>query len=314
MNRAKILIVDNQQINIERLKAHLKEYAISEVNSGRLALRKVSEEKPDVILLDAMMTGIDGLTILSILKNTPETKSIPVLLFATSEEIESLSTSSIKSADDFLIMPFNPIELQSKVKSLVTIKGLQDELADVQRLLISFAEMVENKTEYFVGHGQRTAGYAIRLARKELVQPALLEGIRIAALLHDIGMINVPETLLVKPSHLTEAEYEKVKMHPIASEKICSVLIMLRPILPYVRSHHERYDGNGYPDGLKGQKIPLGARIIAVADAYDALTCTRPSRRSYTPDEAIYILKQGAGIHWDPGLVELFSQTVDIGV
>jgi putative two-component system response regulator len=304
------MVVGDQPNTTARFKLYLSEYVVTEANSGRVALKKVLESKPDVIMVDALMPGIDGFTVLSIIRKTPETRFIPVILYSAIAGVDDQEKALEKGADEFITTPFNPEQLQAKVKALITIKSLRDQLTDVQGLLISLSQTVENKTEYFVGHGLRTANFAVLLARKDFLQPVWMEEIRTAALLHDIGMINVPEALLVKKEKLTEAEYAILRNHPVASEKICSVLTMLKPVLPYLRSHHERFDGSGYPDRLAGHEIPLGARILAVADAFDALTCERPSRKAFSVPEALGILQQGAGSHWDPELVELFCQLI----
>jgi HD-GYP domain-containing protein (c-di-GMP phosphodiesterase class II) len=172
---------------------------------------------------------------------------------------------------------------------------------------------VEDKSVYFVGHCQRTADYAVKLARKELVKPVWQEEIRTAALLRDIGKIGIPEALFLKPGKLTDEEFVTVKSHAVIGENFCSSLAALKPVLALIRHHHERFDGKGYPDGLKGSDIPFGARIIAVADGYDGLTSDRPYRSAFSLAEALAILREGAGTQWDPELVELFCQLVESG-
>jgi len=315
MNRPtpKMLIVDDQQININLLKTQFHDYEVDEANSGRSALKKILQDKPDIILLDVMMPGIDGYSVLSIIKNSPETRFIPVILVTAIGGIEELVKSQQRGADDLITTPFKPAELRDKVKTLLQIKALHDELSGVQHVFISMAQTLEDKTEYFAGHAKRAAGYAVRLARKELVQPLWFEEIKVAAMLRDIGNLGIKDSILLKAAKLTDEEFRSVKEHPAASEKICSAIATLNTIRTFIRHHHERYDGGGYPDGLKGSDIPVGARIIAVADAYDALTSNRPYRRAYLPAEAMVIMRENAGTQWDPELVNLFCQMVDDG-
>ncbi|MDR3562238.1 MAG: response regulator [Negativicutes bacterium] len=313
MKKNRMLIVDSQQMVINQLKAQFPEYDVDEANNGRMALKMILEEKPDIILLDTTIPGIDGYTVLSIVKSSPETRFIPVILTAAIAGIEDQTKARERGADGFLVKPFNLMLLQSKIKNLLQIKALHDELSKAQQMLISLVQALEAKDEYAVGHSQRIAGYAVRLARKELLQPFWQEEIRTAALLHDIGKVGIKESIFQKPAKLTDEEYAIVKTHPAAGEKICAVLTNLAPVLPFIRHHHERFDGGGYPDGLIGTAIPLGARILAVADAYDALTSRRPYREAYSPDETVGILREHAGSQWDPQLVELFCQMVESG-
>jgi len=313
MKKAKLLIVDDQQTTISQLRSEFREYEVDEADNGRMALKKIKEDKPDLIIINTTTAGIDGYSVLSIVKSSPDTHNIPIILTTAMEGAEDRAKSLEKGADDFLIKPFDPAELQGKVKTLLRIKSLQDELTRVRQFLVSMAQIMEDKSEYWAGHSRRIAGYAVRLARKDLLHPSWLEEVKIAALLHDIGKSTIKESIFLKPGKLTAEELEMVKSHPAAGEKMCAVLTSLKPVLPIIRHHHERFDGGGYPDGLKGSEIPLGARIIAVADGYDALTSERPFRQANSPLEAVNILRENAGSQWDPQLVELFCQLVETG-
>jgi putative two-component system response regulator len=307
----RLLIVDDQQTNINLLKTQFQEYDISEANNGRMALKQIKEDKPDLILLDVMMPGIDGYSVISIVRNSPETRYIPIIVVSSLGGIDEQAKALEKGADDYISKPFRPAEFKGKVKTLLRIKALHDELAAVQQLLISFAQAVDDRDAYDAGHGQRTASYAVKLARKELLQPVWQEEIKVAALLHDIGKIYLKPSLLNKAEKLTPEEVEAVNSHPVTGEKICSVLSALKPILPMIRHHHERYDGTGYPDGLKGPDIPVGARIIGVASSYVTLTSERPNRKVFAPQDALQIMRDNAGTQWDPALVELFCQIIE---
>ncbi|MDI6710003.1 MAG: response regulator [Thermoanaerobacterales bacterium] len=309
MERPKVLIVDDQQSSLTLLKAQLQEYDVIEAGSGRQALKKIAEEKPDLILLDVMMPGMDGHSVLSIVRNAEETRLTPVLLVTALSDPEEKVKSLEKGADDYITKPFNPLELRARIKSLLRIKTLQTELENACNTLISIALVLEARDTYSVDHSRRTAFYAEMLAHKIFpgIKPAHRQ-MRMAGLLHDIGRVAIKDGVLSKPGKLDPEEFEIVKRHPVAGERICSHVSSLKPILPIIRHHHENFDGSGYPDGLAGREIPFGARILAIADAFDALTTDRPYRQAFERQTALEILQKGAGSQWDPRLVEQFIE------
>lgn len=168
----------------------------------------------------------------------------------------------------------------------------------------------EQLNGYSAMHSQRTSDYAFRLAQAIGWAEQDCALIQTASLLHDVGKVEINESVWRKPTFLTNAEFEMVRSHATAGEKLCASIDQLAPALSWIRHHHERYDGTGYPDGLVGEQIPLGARIISVADAFAALTSDRPYRKAYFADEAIEILRGEAGLTWDPSLVETFCDLI----
>lgn len=310
MTKHKILIVDDQQSNLALLKSQLEDYDVIEADDGRLALRKVVEENPDIIVLDVLMPGVDGYSVLSILKNSNKTRLIPVILITalsgTDEKVKSLE----KGADDFIIKPCDPAELRARVKNLLRVKEMRDELQNVHNMLVSVVTAVEAKYSHLSNHSRRTSFYAEKLAQKVFSTGYDREQIKLAGLLHDIGKIAVKESIFLEPNELEAEKLESVKSHPVVGERICSSISALKPILPYIRHHHEHFDGSGYPDGLTGKGIPLGARILAVADAFDAMTSDRPYREAFSQQQAVEILVSGSGKQWDPRLVTLFCGIV----
>jgi putative nucleotidyltransferase with HDIG domain len=183
-------------------------------------------------------------------------------------------------------------------------------LDDSQSIIYALAVAVEAKDPYTRGHSERVAGYSVNLATALGLPPSQFETIRGAALLHDIGKIGISGSILRKPGYLTKQELQQIKKHPTIGERICASLKFAHDILPIIKHHHEHYDGKGYPDGLKGDKIPITARIVAIADAFDAMTSDRPYREGMDPDEALAILEGGAGQHWDPRLVPVFIRLI----
>ena len=304
MDHQKILIVDDNPTDLFLLKSQLEEYHILEANSGRTALKMLTVEKPDLVLMNLLMSGMDGYAVLSILKNCEETQFIPIITMASTADVKIKSLE--KGADAFLSKPLNPLELKARVKSLLKIKDVQDELQSMYDLIISLTLSRESNDPFWVNHSKRTAFYAEKLAQRIVPLKSVHQLIRSAALLHDIGKIQVPKDILRKPGQLTPEELEVVRRHPVISEEICSPISRLQPLLPYIRHHHERYDGSGYPDRLKGAEIPLGARILAVADGFDSLTNKRPYRKAFSRLEALQMMHDLAGIQWDPELVNQF--------
>lgn len=307
----KILIVDDTITNLGILKKTLREFSIVEATDGRTALKVVNTEHPDLILLDIMMPGVDGHSVLSILKNNESTRHIPVMLVSSLDGIEDKLRSFEKGADDFITKPFNPLEVKARIHALLRIKSLQDEIARIPLTLAALAARIESVDPLTTGHGIRTAFYAEQLAKRISHQTSDHERMRIAALLHDIGYLEINNAIRKKTSPLTAEEQAQIKNHPAHSADICLTWPGTKLMLPWIKHHHERFDGLGYPDGLTGANIPIGARILAIADAFDALTTDRPYRKAYTQAESLLILLENAGSQWDPDYVALFCELAD---
>lgn len=308
----KILVVDDQKSNIELLRAQLKEFKVIEAHSGGAALKKIREERPDLILLDVMMPGVDGFSVLSIIKKTEETRLTPVIVVTALNGDEERVKFLEIGADDYITKPFSPQVLMARINNLIQTKVfLQEQLENMQEFVINLVNTLEARDMFRVKHSKRTAFYAEKLAQKYYPLNVIRSHVKMAALLHDIGNIYVRESILLKKGSLDPREFEIVKTHPEAGERICSYVSSLKPVLPLIRHHHERVDGRGYPDGLKGTDIPLGARILAVSDAFDALTSPRPHRDAYSLEEALKILKEGAGTQWDQRIVEQFCEMIE---
>lgn len=311
MKKYKILIVDDQQSNLALLRAHLKEYEVVEAGDGSTALKKVDVERPDLILLDVMMPGVDGYSVLSIIKNSEMVRMIPVMLITSLCGREDKIKSLEMGADDFISKPFDPLELRAKIKNHLRIKDLQDELQNIHNMLFSMVVAVESKYDHLENHSKRTSFYAEKLAQRVYSTTLDRERVKVAGLLHDIGFIAVKESIFLEPGNLEEDKFEIIKIHPVVGDKICSSLSPLKPISPFIRHHHEHFDGNGYPDGLKEREIPLGARVLAIADAFDAMTNERPYRKAYSQEAAVQLLREGAGKQWDPRLVDEFCKIIE---
>ncbi len=311
----RILAVDDSEENLRLIQALLSVagYEVVTASNGQDALLKVEQESPDLVLLDAMMPKMNGFEVCSRLKGKEETRLTPVVLVTPADEPEYKVRGFEAGADDFLTRPIHSVEFLARVRSLVKAKRLNDQLVSVEDTILALATAIEAKDPYTEGHIERVTRYALSLGGEVGLSLWELELLRKAAILHDVGKIGVSETILLKPGPPTEEEWGQLRSHPVVGEKICLPLKQDRLIPEVIRHHHERYDGSGYPDGLAGEDIPLAARIMAVADAYDALTSDRPYRRRLSKEEAIQILKQEAARQFDPKLVLAFVSMLDTG-
>ncbi len=313
--QAKVLAVDASRENLELIQALLSVdgYQVITASNGAEALVMVEKESPDLILVDATMPKMDGFEVCAVLKSKEETRLIPVLLVTPIEETEHKIRGFEAGVDDFLHRPINSVELLARVKCLVRTKRLNDELVNVENAIIALATAIEAKDPYTEGHVERVASYALTLGKEVRLAPWELRALHKAAILHDVGKIGVDESILLKPGSLTEEEFNQLKTHTIIGERICRPLGRNRLILEVIRHHHERYDGKGYPDGLAGEDIPIAARIMAVVDAYDALTSDRPYRARRSQEQAVEILKQEAGKQFDPKIATAFISLLETG-
>lgn len=303
-----VLIVDDEAVNRKLVRELLtsRGYQVEMASDGEEALSKVRAIRPDLILLDVMMPRLDGLQTCQVLKHDEETRLIPVVLLTALSSLDDRVAGIDAGADDFLSKPFNTVELFARVRSLIRVKHLNDQLERTENILFALAAAVEAKDPYTEGHLHRLVVYASRISRALGLSARAKQVNQVGALLHDIGKIGIPEAILSKPGKLTPDEFAIIKQHPEIGERICRPLRFGAEIGPIVRGHHERWDGGGYPDGLAGEAIPLGARIVAVADAFDAMTTDRPYRKALVLDRVSEVLRQGAGTQWDAAVVEVF--------
>jgi putative two-component system response regulator len=283
-----VLVVDDIDGNV-RLAASVLEphgYLVSSVGDGQSALLEVRRSHPDLVLLDVMMPGIDGFETCRQLKEDPETRLIPVVLVTALREPHNRIHGLEAGADDFLSKPFNPHELRARVQSLVRLKRRTDDLESADAMILSLALTIEARDASTDGHCQRLAAYACALGQHLGLSERDLIALRRGGFLHDIGKIGIPDAVLLKSGPLSPDEYTLMQSHTLIGDRLCGELRSLRAVRPIVRSHHERLDGSGYPDALKGDAIPLLAQIIGVVDVYDAMTTDRPYRRSSAPSAA----------------------------
>jgi len=296
----RVLVVDDIEGNVQLVAALLERdgYFVTSASSGREALDAVARDRPDLILLDVMMPGLDGVDTCRELKSRDATRLTPVVLVTALQQTDHKIRGIEAGADDFITKPFNPHELRARVRSLVRIKRYTDDLDSAESVIVSLALTIEARDRYTDGHCQRLAAYAASLGERLGLDAEDVSTLRRGGFLHDIGKVGVPDALLLKPGRLTADEYELMKSHTVIGDRLCGELRSLAAVRPIVRSHHERCDGSGYPDGLSGDAIPLLAQIIGVVDVFDALTTARPYKNAVSSDDACEELRREAARGW----------------
>ncbi len=305
-----ILIADSNPISRRVLISMLRSepYRVLEAGDPAEALALLASEKVDLLIVDLMLPGMGGPELCRRVKTDSRTRLIPILVMTSVQGVENEIEGIESGADEFLSKPLHPAVVRIRIAALLRQKATTDSLEEAEGILFALARAIEERDSNTGLHCERlalisvTLGQALELPHRELV--ALYRG----GFLHDIGKVGVPDVILQKPGPLNEAEWEIMRSHTVRGEEICRPLKTLAPVLPIIRSHHERWDGSGYPDGLRGQDIPLLARILQIADIFDALTSERPYKPALAPAEAVRILEEEALRGWrDPALVALFA-------
>ena len=299
----RILVADDSSTNRHLYEEMLaaEGYEVDLAANGRAALELWRTARPDLLVLDVRMPDLTGDEVCRTVKADPDSAFLPVILVTAYEESGSRSRAVAAGADDLLIAPVNRIELLARVRSLLRLRVYHRDLVRHEQVVLSLSAAIEAKDAYTRGHSQRVGSLAARLARELGEGEETVERMLLGGLLHDIGKVAVPESVLHKPGKLTREEFATIMAHPVVGWEICRRLRSAQPVLDLIRSHHERFDGGGYPDGLAGEAIPWPARILSLADALDALTSERPYREGLALDDAVDLLRreteQGK---WDP--------------
>jgi len=342
--RRRILLVDDDEAfrTLVRATVEPRDLLVQEAANTAAAAERIAARPPDVILLDIQMPGLDGISFCRQLKSGPETSEIPIVLLTGADGAGAQRAARHAGADAFLRKPFSPLELLTVVERLLGSvdgvpigaggpqrtgeqvllyahdlgrmldieRGQRSLLQDAYRETVSaLATALESKDSTTRDHSQRVQKYATQLA--EVVDPRLLDNpsVEFGFLLHDVGKIGIPDRILLKPAALNASERRLMETHSVLGEQMLGKVALLRGEgIRIVRSHHERWDGRGYPDGLERDAIPLGARIFAVADTLDAMTNDRPYRRAGSWEEAVSEIVELAGRQFDPDVVDAFRE------
>jgi putative two-component system response regulator len=309
----KILLVDDESASRAALETLLRRegFEVHDASDGATALAECVSFRPDLVLLDVLMPGMSGFEVCKRIKAAPETRLTPVVLItglsATEDRIKGINAG----ADDFLSKPIDFNELLARTRSLIKLKHYTDELENAESVLFSLALSIEARDPYTRGHCDRLSEMSAMLGEKLGIPEEDVKALRRAGIVHDVGKVAVPDSILLKPGPLSPEEIEVMRRHPVIGEQICEPLKTFRLVLPIIRHHHERHDGSGYPDHLRGQEIPLTARILQLADVYDALTTDRPYRKADSSDVALAIMNEEAARGWwDRELLEAFRTMI----
>ena len=293
----RILVVDDDPINVELLEDLLLplEYEVLKAFNGNDAVSIAKKVDLDLVLLDIMMPDMDGYEVCRRLKGSEETRLIPIIMVTALDNREAKVKGIEAGADDFLTKPPNKIELLARTKSLIKLKRLTNSLANIEDVLFSIANTVETKDAYTQGHVERVSNLAVTLGRKIGLSAGEIKVLRFGGILHDLGKIIVSSNILNKLGPLDRKEWKIMENHPRVGANICAPLKKnLGAALEAIWYHHEKLDGSGYPEGLKGKNIPAVARVMAVVDIYDALVSDRPYRKAMSRGEALEILREEA--------------------
>lgn len=311
-----ILLLENNRINRQVVWGILKDegYRILEADQAAEAFELLARETIDLVVADLMMPGVSGLEFCRAMKSRRETRLIPVLLLASVQGAESEIAGIASGADEFLVTPLHPSILRTRVRAMLRQKAAIDSLEETEAILFSLAQAIEHRDRCTSGHCERLATLSLSLGMALGLTNSQLVALHRGGYLHDIGKISVPDSILFKPGALTAEEWVIMRAHTIHGEEICRPARTLGPVLPIIRSHHERWDGSGYPDRLQEEQIPLPARILQTADIFDALTSVRPYKAALPPEEALRILEEESRRGWrDPKLVSLLRRLCETG-
>ena len=308
LERELVLIAEDDVANQALLGRLLERagYRSIAVGDGRDVIRAVMEGTPALVLLDIGLPGMSGLDICRRLRADTRTVALPIILVTGQTSSRDVVAGLDAGADDFVRKPYDEAELMARVRSVLRLARVTAEVVGAHGVIAALANAVEAKDATTELHCQRLAGLAHQLGMRAGLDPAQLKGVVFGALLHDIGKIGVADAILNKPAALTAQEWHEMRQHPVIGERICEPLANAAEFAPIIRGHHERWDGQGYPDGLRGEHIPFGARIVGLVDAYDAMIHDRPYRAARSIDEAVDEISRLSGAQFDPGLVSIF--------
>jgi putative two-component system response regulator len=327
MNRPKILVVDDEMIARVTIEALLstESYDLHFAENGIQGLAMAAEIQPDIVLLDVMMPGLNGFETCKKIRSVPTLAEVPVILITALEDRESRLAGLQAGADDFITKPFDVHELRVRIQNMTRLNRyrlLTEQRRETehlhQELITAYDKTIEGwsraldlRDKETEGHSQRVTEMTVRLARVAGLSEEALKHVRRGGLLHDVGKLGIPDAILLKAEKLTASEWEIMRKHPVYAYEWLSRIEYLLPALDIPYSHHEKWDGSGYPCGLKGEEIPLAARLFAIVDVWDALTSDRPYRKAMTIEEALEYIRSQSGKHFDPEVVRMFFNLFD---
>jgi putative two-component system response regulator len=304
-----VLVVDDGAANRDLIKLFLSaiDCEVQLAADGPTALAMIEASPPDLVLLDVRMPRMDGYEVCRRIKSMPRGSLLPVVMITGLSHTAHRVAALEAGADDFMSKPVDGAELIARVRSALHLKELYNTLDSAEHVIFSLATAVEAKDAFTERHTQRVGESARLLGQRMGLTEMMLDVLYRGGIIHDIGKIGVSDSILHKPGPLDQIEIPQMQAHVEIGESIVRPLQSTSGLLPIIRHHHERFDGSGYPDGLRGREIPRVARIVSVCDAFDALVNDRPYRLRRSTEEAIAVLRAGAGTQWDPETVDLLT-------
>jgi putative two-component system response regulator len=309
--RPTILVVEDEPHIREVLAGLLGAlgYRLLMAVSAEQALDALNVVSPDLVLTDVHLGAMSGIELCARLKADPRYELMPVVILTAVGDLEARVAGLAAGADDFFTKPVEFVELRTRLAALLRVKMLLGQLERAEAVITTLALTIEARDPYTLGHCDRLSRYAVALGQALGLDHEMLRALRLGGYLHDLGKIAVPDGILLKPGPLDPMEQERIRAHPGAGSDLVLGLRSMELVRPIMRHHHEKWDGSGYPDGLKGAAIPLGARIISVVDVFDALHTERPYKAALPRSEAVSLLirETDAG-YWDPKVVEPFLE------
>ena len=309
--KEKILVADDEEVLVELVSSILiKEgYNVAKAYNGEDAWIKIQEEKPHLLVLDLCMPRLDGFGVLDKIRNSQEFSTLPVLVLTASAQDEEKALNA--GANAFITKPFKKNSFLARFSALMRLYHLMDDMDRAETILITLSRIAEAKDTYTESHLERVSTLAIRVGELMGFSIEQLNNLRRGAMLHDIGKLGIPDSILLKPGRLTDEEYEIIKHHPVQGYEICEPLRSLKPCLDVILYHHERWDGRGYPKGLKEEGIPVSARIVAVVDSFDAMRTKRPYRNALPFEVAKSEVEKNMGTQFAPDAAKAFLELLN---
>jgi len=309
--RPTILVVEDEPHIREVLSGLLGAlgYRLLMAASAEQALDTLNVVSPDLVLTDVHLGAMSGIELCARLKADPRYELMPVVILTAVGDLEARVAGLAAGADDFFTKPVEFVELRTRLAALLRVKLLLGQLERAEAVITTLALTIEARDPYTLGHCDRLSRYAVALGEALGLDHDMVRALRLGGYLHDLGKISVPDGILLKPGPLDPIEQERIRAHPGAGSDLVVGLRSMELVRPIMRHHHEKWDGSGYPDGLKGEAIPLGARIISVVDVFDALHTERPYKAALSRSDAVSLLihETDAG-YWDPKVVETFLE------
>jgi putative two-component system response regulator len=307
--RGTVLVVDDDVELLRSLAEQLagQGYRILTASSAESALDLMERDTPDLVLTDVHMGAMSGIELCARLKADPRFQLTPVVVLTGASDLDARVAGLAAGADDFFAKPVESMELRTRIGVLLNVKSLVNQLDRAAGVITALGRTIEARDPYTHGHCERLAQYAVTVGQALGAPEPTLRALQLGGFLHDLGKIAIPDRILLKPGPLTPDEREQVTAHPVLGEELVRGMRTLDTVRPILRHHHERWDGSGYPDRLRGEAIPFTARIMAVVDVYDALVTERPYKPAWPREKATAaLLRETEAGSWDPRVVTAF--------